>query len=317
MYHRVAVSDLDPWSLCVSPGHFAEHLELLRDRYRPMPLTALAADLRRGRLTSRAVAVTLDDGYADNLHAAASRLERAGVPATVFITSGAIGSRREFWWDELERILLERHEVPDVLRVAVGGVEREWSLDDDAAQAPDERGRHARWRADQLPPTRRHAAYLELWSALYPLDSGEKGRVLRVLREWAGVGEVARPSHRALTPDEVAELARTPGLEIGAHGVTHDPLSARPRDAQEREIAGSVTALASLLNRDVVSFAFPHGAHDGTTLDLLRRARIGTACTTRADSVTRTCDPLALPRIHVHDWSADALDAVLRWWLER
>ena len=29
MYHRIADPDLDPWSLCVSPENFAQHLETL------------------------------------------------------------------------------------------------------------------------------------------------------------------------------------------------------------------------------------------------------------------------------------------------
>ena len=34
-------------------------------------------------------------------------MQRAGAPATVFIATGYVGERREFWWDELARIILE------------------------------------------------------------------------------------------------------------------------------------------------------------------------------------------------------------------
>ena len=52
--------------------------------------------------------VTFDDGYADNLWNAKPLLERYDVPAAVFVTTGYAGQDREFWWDELETLLLER-----------------------------------------------------------------------------------------------------------------------------------------------------------------------------------------------------------------
>ncbi len=85
LYHRVNRLQPDPWTLCVSPEHFAEQLQVVRS-LSPRPC------------------LTFDDGYADNLHNALPLLEKYDVPACFFITSGAIGLRTEMWWDALDRL---------------------------------------------------------------------------------------------------------------------------------------------------------------------------------------------------------------------
>ncbi len=74
---------------------------MLADAFRPLGLRELAQGLERGSDLSRAVVITFDDGYRDNLSAAKPALERHGFPATVFIVSGYVDSSRDFWWDEL------------------------------------------------------------------------------------------------------------------------------------------------------------------------------------------------------------------------
>ena len=119
LYHRVADAGSDPWSLCVTPRHFAEHLEVLRKYSDPMRLQHLAQGLYRRQRAGRPVAITFDDGYADNLQNAKPLLERYDIPATVFVTTGYIGSEREFWWDELERLLLQPGTVPEKHHLSV------------------------------------------------------------------------------------------------------------------------------------------------------------------------------------------------------
>jgi peptidoglycan/xylan/chitin deacetylase (PgdA/CDA1 family) len=97
LYHRVATADVDPWQLCVTPGHFEEHLTVLK-KFRPVRLSQLTDSVMPA-----SVAVTFDDGYADNLHSAARLLQKHGIPATFFLTSGYLGRNEEFWWDELEK----------------------------------------------------------------------------------------------------------------------------------------------------------------------------------------------------------------------
>ena len=110
MYHRIAVPNVDPWRLSVSPERFAERVQALRERRTVLSMDAFVARLQSGDLPHDALALTFDDGYPDNLHQAKPILEAAGVPATVFLTTGRIGTSEEFWWDELARMVLSRAE---------------------------------------------------------------------------------------------------------------------------------------------------------------------------------------------------------------
>lgn len=102
VYHRIAFLPSDPWGLAVSPETFDAQLRLLRRFFRPLSLHALLDAVQRGR-GHGCVAITFDDGYADNYLSALPLLEKYGVPATFFVTSDPVENGREFWWDELER----------------------------------------------------------------------------------------------------------------------------------------------------------------------------------------------------------------------
>jgi peptidoglycan/xylan/chitin deacetylase (PgdA/CDA1 family) len=77
----------------VAPRRFGDHLGVLRDAGRVgLTVSQFAACLRNGSgLPELPVVVTFDDGYADFL-AAAERLAAAGLPSTLYVTTGEIGS---------------------------------------------------------------------------------------------------------------------------------------------------------------------------------------------------------------------------------
>lgn len=102
IYHSVSEWPSDPHLLCVTPQHFAEHLQALRKNYHPVSLRELVHAIREDRIPNRAIAVTFDDGYADNLYATKPLLEHYNIPATVFVTAGYIGYQGKFRWDELK-----------------------------------------------------------------------------------------------------------------------------------------------------------------------------------------------------------------------
>src|SRR5690349_8339449 len=145
IYHRVARLDADPYALAVTPEHFSEHLEVLHKYYHPMRLDKLVEAWHARRLPHRAVAVTLDDGYYDCLQHARPLFERHQVPATVFVVSGRVVDRREFWWDELEALLLQPGELPASLRLQVGGQQHVWELGEAARYSQEQWERHRDW----------------------------------------------------------------------------------------------------------------------------------------------------------------------------
>jgi peptidoglycan/xylan/chitin deacetylase (PgdA/CDA1 family) len=51
------------------------------------------------------VCVTFDDGYLDNWRDAAPILDRYGIPATFFVTTGYLGTSRRFHWDIRDGII--------------------------------------------------------------------------------------------------------------------------------------------------------------------------------------------------------------------
>ena len=105
LYHRVTHLADDRWSIAVTPAHFAEQMELLRQCATVLPLSALGATGAGPNVRGAAVLVTFDDGYADNLHEALPVLQRFDVPATVFISTDAVIQGREYWWDDLDRLV--------------------------------------------------------------------------------------------------------------------------------------------------------------------------------------------------------------------
>jgi peptidoglycan/xylan/chitin deacetylase (PgdA/CDA1 family) len=319
LYHRVADVACDPWRLCVTPGHFAEHCEVLARRALVRSLPDLLGALAGGRLPRRAVAITFDDGYADNLAQAGPRLAARGLPATVFVTAGAVGAPREFWWDELEGLLLADRPLPASLTLAVAGRTHRWELDEDAAGVAISAEASRAWEPWQdRHPSRRHALYRTLYDLLFPISAGERASLLDALAGWAGVTPAARASHRTLTAAELRQLSSERSIDVGCHTLTHQPLSTLPLETQRREIVEARDRLQALSGRPVRSFAYPYGRrcdYDTGTVALVRALGFDGACSNFPGLVGRSTDPFEVPRFQVRDWDGDTFERQLDTWL--
>jgi peptidoglycan/xylan/chitin deacetylase (PgdA/CDA1 family) len=303
MYHRIADEPIDNWNLSVSPAHFEEQLHVLRRKRHHFALADFVQKLMAGTLPSDAVALTFDDGYADNLTAGKPRLAAADVPATVFLATGFLDRPGEFWWDELARLILLEN-GPRSFKLVVGGETVHFDLDNELLEHKDGTVRGG-------PSTTRKATLRKIWQAIRLLEEKERESIMLELRSIFSTGDCADRG-RALTREEVRELAQGGLVTIGAHTVTHPILSELSADACLREITESKLACETVTGEPTAGFTYPYGDLNDKARDAVISAGFTFACSTQHKPTVVTSDIFALPRIQVHNWNGDAFERALR-----
>ena len=312
LYHRVAGPRLDPQLLDVAPQNFDAQMRVLAQRMAPLALSEFERRRRTGKLPARAVAVTFDDGYADNLYVAAPRLEAHGIAATVFVTAGMIGRGREFWWDDVERIAF----TPRALNGLPPALSIPWRSEDGAAVTEDQIGIHWNVTAN-LDSSPRHRLYREMVAVLRRLPVGDRDSLVSRWREWAGVADGARESHRTLSIEELVALSEARGVSIGAHTLTHPSLAMLSATEQTYELCESRRQLETIIAKPVTAIAYPYGELldvSGVTVAAARSAAFDMGLSNVAGAAWRWSSRWRVPRMLVRDWDAATFSARLDSW---
>jgi peptidoglycan/xylan/chitin deacetylase (PgdA/CDA1 family) len=275
LYHRVADAPGDAWGLSVSPARFEAHMDLLRSEFHPMTLVDLTEAARRRRVPEGAVAVTFDDGYADNVTTALPTLERYGVPAIVFVATAYMGAGRPFWWDELEAIFLD----------ADGG----GTLAERSAEHEDANHRVRRLRPREVE--RAMENYREAAGLASPAGTGDK---------------------RPMTMEELERLVASPLTDLGAHSRHHSNLAAIPAADVRAEVDGSRRDIAEWAGAPPPAFSYPFGQHGPRARQIVRRAGFDLGTGTNPAAVTWLNDRYELGRLWVEDEGPEWLELRMR-----
>ena len=289
VYHRLGEPAFDPFGQAVTPSNFARHLTTLRSNYRLETVAGLLSAVRESALDDGTVVVTFDDGYADVLEHATPIATETGVPVHLFVTVQPMVDGSRFWWDRLAAAVLGSN-----------AGEQQLSLGKLRLRLDDGRSRTS--------------AYLALHAHLKRLPAGERGRQLDAVFSQVPEREDIELG-RPLTPGELSTFVSTPGMEVGAHTVSHPALEALSREEQRRELAESRHTLQELTGRAADTVAYPFGKAadiNAETPGLAAAAGYVGGFTTVAELVTRRANPLLLPRLTVHDWPEDVFRARLK-----
>jgi peptidoglycan/xylan/chitin deacetylase (PgdA/CDA1 family) len=262
MFHRVLEPGDPRWASCdpdytLEGGLLDRCLDFFRRHYRIVSVDEVIA-ARRGevRLPPRALLITFDDGWADNVDYALPRLQRAALPGLLFVVADVVGRRLAFFQERL-----------------IGG----WRLGrlklaELAAALPQPEP-----LADGIGGLRRTIARLET------LDDETRERTLAPFA--AAMDDGLR--HMA-TAEELKALERG-GIAVGVHGKTHTPMT-RAQDL-DAELGGARAQVGSHLDggRAPTTMSFPHGRYDAAIAQRAHEA--GYELVFTSDPVLNPIDP--------------------------
>lgn len=281
--------------LHIHPQLFTRHLESMARVYRLVSLREAVEGFLAGRgWPERGLAITFDDGYANNLEVAAPILRRLGVPATFFVTAGFVEGRARPWWYDVREVIAAAHAT-------------ELLLPGEAAQ--DLRTTEAR---------RRCCRGLEwAWSSM-----PEEDRFRRLTDLYAATQIAERPlRYPFMNRDQAQQLARL-GFDVEPHGDTHCSMRGESAERVKHEVRRSAEFTRELTGRAPCCLAWPYG-HLPVTRDLAEAALTAGGVAAAVSTVTgcngAEADRLALRRWDLHGgYSVAAVQARLSgftcWW---
>jgi peptidoglycan/xylan/chitin deacetylase (PgdA/CDA1 family) len=208
----------------------------LRTWFNVLPLDQACRRLRERTLPARALAITFDDGYADNHDVALPILQRHGLNATFFVATGFLDGGR-MWNDTLiEAVRRCPQEQLDLSSLADLGLE-------------------GLGRLPLLSTADKRAAIDALISACRYRLGGERDAAVAAV---ARIAAAELPRDLMMTSEQVRSLHRQ-GMLIGGHTVNHPILARLALEEARQEIRGGKQQLEALTQAPVTLFAYPNG----------------------------------------------------------
>ncbi|MDA0321295.1 MAG: polysaccharide deacetylase family protein [Verrucomicrobia bacterium] len=245
MYHRIGCASPGNSRLSVSTARFEDHLRFLQSHYDILDMDTAVELLRAGRSPQRnSVAITFDDGYADNVQNALPLLMKHEVPALVYVVPGYVGTDKLFWWDRLGLVaeatiaadgesLSNRSWYLGAVREIIERCGRDVGIAESVHALGD--------KFQTLEPAKRDLI-LDEWehSVAAHMDSAATSR--HVTADWNALRQLAESR-----------------VDVGCHTVTHACLTMLPPQAAKQEIEEARVLIETQVGLPVRHFAYPYG----------------------------------------------------------
>lgn len=239
MYHRISEN---PNGEGISADQFRQQVDIIKKYFLPMTLRDLMHAHDAEKVPEHAVVVTFDDGYSDFADIAYPILKRAGVPATLFVTTGFVNGDLWLWPDQLRYVL--QHSAVD--EVAIDGMPNKVCL--------------------SLDPNK---AWHRIADFCLGISNNEKLELIDRLFVELGVQKPKSVPdyYRPLNWDQLRSMSKE-GLDIGSHSISHPILTKLSHDNLIIELAESRNLLESKIDCPVLSFCYPNGSRSDYNFDI-------------------------------------------------
>jgi peptidoglycan/xylan/chitin deacetylase (PgdA/CDA1 family) len=259
-----------------SQDAFDRQMAILARHYHPVSLDDVLNSLQQGsRLRRKSVAVTFDDGYADNLEIAAPILAKYGIPATVYLIVESIDQLRAPWFSRL------RHAMATTRK-------SEWrdSVDHSVRQLGS--------------PAERRAAFLVASRRLAQLCGDRQESTMGLIESELDVDPLLHSGCPMLSWEQARAL-RGQGHIIGSHTMTHANSAYIGSSELRAELLNSKKRIEEEVGGGAVHFSYPAPILEPhfTSESIRWCEELGyrTAVTCKVGLVRVGDNPLALQRI--------------------
>lgn len=271
IFHRVRAIQ-DPFvPHAMDAGRFEQLLSWVSGCFNVLPADEAVAGLRKRNLPARALAITFDDGYADNAEVALPILRRHQMSATFFIATDFLDGG--MMWNDSVTASIRDCAFPDLDLEDVG------------------LGRH-----ELGSVTGRRRAVGHLLSRIKYMPATQRADVVAAINERSNV---VLSRDLMMRSDQVRAL-RDAGMVIGGHTCSHPILANVPSADAEREIADGKDRLESIIGEPVSLFAYPNGTpckdYSMDHVRMVRRIGFDAAFSTASGTSSAKSDLFQLPR---------------------
>jgi peptidoglycan/xylan/chitin deacetylase (PgdA/CDA1 family) len=252
VYHRISDDSSKYLNKSAVVHHrikdFKREILYFKKKFQIVSMDEVVNHIRSGRGFRRpSIAITFDDGYLDNYTLAYPVLKKHGVPATIYLTTGLIGTPDGIWTEQVGLAFLKTEKDYFEFSAILGDKAVSIKTKEEKKQAYSRVSKALKLRPDE----ERRELLPQLFEKLGV--NAKSGRHLgeRVMLNW----------------HEIQEM-RKDGITIGSHSHTHPILSRMPIWKAKEEILNSKRIAEKNLGMEIKHFSFPNGREEDFSEEL-------------------------------------------------
>ena len=236
LYHKVSNDPIDSQLLAVSPKNFRDQLVWLKENYEVIDLSHLIDKIKKTSLHGNEIAITFDDGYRDNWTQMLPIISEIGIPVTVFIATDFINSSHEFWWDQVEQIVVSTQKKSLTLCIE----DCEFVM--------------------ELSSANRRISAID--SICSKLKNHKQFSIRKAIKDLAHKLECSigtRATHEIMAESDLKLMSESKWVTLGSHTCSHTRMPLLSEQEQRDELAFSKQRLEQLLKQDISFISYPYG----------------------------------------------------------
>lgn len=265
MLHRVYPSEINKLlpneNMKVSPEFLEKFIiEAKLKGYSFISLSRLYGSLLNNENLSKAIVITLDDGYADNYTHAYPIFKKHDIPFIIYVTTSFPDNTAILWWYILEDIIIQNESIK---------LNNELYFKCSTQEQKIETFMSLREKIIALPKEN----FFESIQAMFKRNT----------IDWH-----AKTRELAMTWNQIEKISNDSLATIGAHTINHFALAGLSKNELINEVVGSRDIIETHIDNSVEHFCYPFGERAEATkkeFEIINKLQFKTATTTRFGNI--------------------------------